>query len=342
MFVVGMISLVTIEQSNAQLIGIAAQKINEAKKKNAEKNYVPIFEREGKQPSNPSTLSMHSKYVGKIVFSDQKLTQENTKEELFKSSFNFGDPIYARVFTSNSVENYMTYDKKYGQTPSGEVLNTSACSYTVFYYIDNVEMIQLTYDNRYENSGINTWQQFIFNPDLKSKSDFNKEKVIEFLYGLSPGVHKVKVEIWAGLNDLSIKPIAEGEFDFKVEAGSKIKTGIRWSDANWKAGELSKDPKIKSKITELYSDYFKTNFPNLTVKDIKIISDGFGIYKDIDYGIIKSRYLKVDALIVDPSKPGRCFSYRSEYLQDYSGGGTYSDQFYRYRGAPEKLEIDCE
>lgn len=336
-----MISLATIEHSNAQLIGIASQKINDAKRKNAEKNYVPIFEREGKKPSNPSTLSMHSKYVGKIVFSDQKLTQENTKEELFKSSFNFGDPIYARVFTSNSVENYMTYDKKYGQTPSGEVLNTTQCSYTVFYYIDNVELIELTFDNRFEYSGINSWQQFVFNPDSKSRSDFNREKVIEYLYGLSPGIHKVKVVIWAGRNEFSIKPIAEGEFDLNVVAGAKIKTGIRWSDANWKAGDLSKDPKIKSKITELYTDYLKTNFPNLIVKDIKIISDGFGIYKD-EYGIIKSRYLRVDALVVDPSKSGRCFSYNSEYLQDYSGGGTYSDQFYRYRDTPKKLEIDCE
>ena len=293
--VVTMIALAMSGQANSQLSGL----IGKAKAAKAAKNYVPIFEIEGTKPSTPSKLSMQDKYAGKIVFSDQRLTLESTSEDLFKSSFSLGDPIYARVFTSNSVENYMLYNSKYGQTLDGETANMRD-SYTIYYYIDDVEIMAWQRNNRFENglSGVNTWQRTVLLPNSQEQYDLDSERQRNALNNLSVGTHKVKVVIWAGERKAlaSIKPIAEGEFDLIVKEGAVVKIGKNWNDI--KNGDLAKDPKVKNKLTELYTEQLKKEYPEYTLKEIKIPGDGYSIYKD-NYGLPKHRTATTSAYMID-------------------------------------------
>lgn len=147
MIAVAVLVVAMTGQSHAQIISGVGALIKKGKDNKAAKNYVPVFEIEGKKPSNPSKLSMQDKYVGKIVFSNQRLKLDNTSEDLFKSSFNLGDQIYARVFTSNSVENYMLYDSQLGQTINGANENIRT-SYTIYYYLDGEKIMGWEQNNR--------------------------------------------------------------------------------------------------------------------------------------------------------------------------------------------------
>lgn len=295
----------------------------------------PIFEITGSAPSQPSKLSMHNAYVGKIVFSDQQLTIDNTTESAFKTSFNLGDKIYARVFTSNAVENYMLYSTQQGQ-PQGETVNMRN-SYTIYYYVDSVPVLNgwVQY-NRESLSGVNTWQRFVNVPEFSSY-DWKLNETREALNKLSPGVHKVKVVIWAGEGKelVSIKPIAEGEFDLNIAEGAKIKIGKSWADL--KDGQIASDSKLKKQLIDMAIADVKTSHPELTVKGHKLISEDYEIEKD-QYNYPKNRFLQVATYGID--KNGKCFVYYSMYGQQYAGGGTYSASFYKW-GELIK-EIDCE
>lgn len=297
----------------------------------------PIFEIAGRVPSQPSKLSMHNAYVGKIVFSDQQLTIDNTTESAFKTSFNLGDKIYARVFTSNAVENYMLYSTQQGQ-PQGETENMGK-SYTIYYYVDSVPVLNGWVQYNSESlSGVNTWQRFVNVPEFSSY-DWKLDDTREALNKLSPGVHKVKVVIWAGKGKelVSIKPIAQGEFDLNIAEGAKIKIGESWNDL--KNGTMASDAKIKAKLLELTAADMKANQPDVTVKEHKIISDDYSIQKD-EYNYPKFRYVQVATYAVG-NKSGKCFVFYSMYAQDYAGGGTYSSNFYKW-GNLNSSEVDCE
>lgn len=82
-----MIALATTRQAHAQIIGSLVKEEKDAK------NYVPVFEIEGKTQPTPSILSMYDKYKYKIVFSGQLLNLNHTSEALSRSSFNLGVPV---------------------------------------------------------------------------------------------------------------------------------------------------------------------------------------------------------------------------------------------------------
>lgn len=177
-------------------------------------------------------------------------------------------------------------------------------------------------------------------PGSKEQYDLDGDKRRDIFNNLSVGTHKMKVVIWAGEGErlASIKPIAEGEFDLHVKAGTVIKIGKTWSDV--KNGDLGKDPKVKNKLTELYSEYLKDKYPEYTLKEVKVPADGYGINKD-DYGLPKYRNVPVSAYMID-NKSEKCYNFVSGYSQNYAGGGTYSEQFYRYQSSPDKIELDCK
>ncbi|MBS1635807.1 MAG: hypothetical protein JST26_07770 [Bacteroidetes bacterium] len=322
------LTMILTSQSYAQIFG---------KKDKKEKNTELIFEIPGRVPSDPSKLPIHDKYVGKIVFSDQQLKLSNCNESMFKSSFKLGDPIYARVFTSNSVENYMLYHMD-RQPP--EPISNMRYSYTIYYFVDSVKIMEWVQYNKEDIVGVNTWQRFIMvDPKLGMPYDWKSDEQRKAINNLKPGVHKVKVEIWAGEGRelSSIKPIAVGEFDLTIEEGVKAMIGKKWSGL--KTGDMASDMKVKTKLTELYTEYFKTNMTEFNIKDFKITSDGYSIKKN-QSGLPQYRYLEIVAYGID-KKTGKCYALSSLYAQDYAGGGTYSTNFYKW-GNTSITEYDCE
>lgn len=303
------------------------------------KGYEPIFEIPGRTAAS-SGLSMHDKYMGKVVFSNQQLTRENTAESLFKSSFDLASPIYARVFTSNAVQNYMLYNKALGLNKASAHENTGY-NYTCIYYIDGVNVLDYNKDN---SSGqlfnTSSWQLLVYIPN----KDSDWKTIRNALNALSPGTHKVRVEIWAGKSDIaskdenintSFKPIAEGEFDLLISNDSKIKIGKKWSDI----AEGKADPKIKPELVKLFSEWLKNDYSQYTIHSYKLFQDDYGVQRD-DYGLIKYRYMTIGAQATD--KNGKCFSLSALYTQDYMGGGKYSTVFKQFGTYAQSQELDCE
>ena len=302
------------------------------------KKNMQIFEIEGKVPGEPSKLPIHDKYVGKIMFSDQQLTLDNTSESMFKSSFNLGDNIYARVFTSNAVENYMLYENTNGVgQPKVMARENLRYSYTIYYFIDSVQIKEWEQNNKGNLQGVNTWQRMVMlDPKSGQSYDLSSDRQREALNKLSPGVHKVKVEIWGGegKNLATIKPIAEGTFDLNVMANSKIKIGKTWAGIS--DGKI--DQAIKTDVINLYAPDVKKNYPGLTFKEFKVPSNDYAIQKD-EYGRIRFRFVQAYAYAMD--KNGKCFTYSCLYVQNYAGAGTYSPVFSKW-GHDNIEEVDCE
>lgn len=318
-----------VHQSQAQLF----------QKKN--KNYEPVFEIPGRVAS-PSGIAIHEKYVGKIVFSDQPLTKENTTENVFKSSFEIGSPIYARVFAANSVNNYMLYKTALGQTKAGETSN-SAGQYAIRYSIDEKPLVGFARTNGSENGryNVSTWTENVF--VLNKECDWGSKARRDSLNKLTPGTHKVKVVVWAGelhsrdaSSDIhSIKPVAEGEFDLVIPEGGKFKVGKKWSDI----ADGQANPKIKADLTKLFSEVLKENYSQYTIKSYKLLQDDFGVQRD-DFDLIKYRYMTIAAQATD--KSGKCYYLSAMYTQDYMGGGTYSSMFKQWGSGAQVRDLDCE
>lgn len=329
-FVIACMLLAINGQSHAQLFG--------------KKKYEPVFEIPG-STFTPSGLPLQSQYTGKIVFSDEKLTKGSTTEDKFKTSFDLGSPIFSRVFTSNAVENYQLYTVGATPGPNSEQTNYHS-EYVTEYYINGVLTFSLRGSNNRESGllGAQTWQIYINSPDANETYDWKSNSTKDQLNQLAPGVYKVKVVIWprkdyatsaGSFEARPIKSIAEGEFELNVKAGAKIKIGKSWNDI--KHGTMASDAKIKSKLTELATASMKSRYPDVTVKEYKVLSNDYGIQKEYNYP--KFRHVQIAAYGIDEN--GKCFVYYMMYAQDYAGGGNYSTEFYQW-GNTNEVEVDCE
>jgi len=305
--------------------------------KGKKSDYTPIFEIPN-TTSAPFKVPMHAANIGKIVFSDQKLTLENTNESLLKTSFNLGDKIYGRIFLSNSVGNYMLYRADKGQTKEGETKNIRHGYFTI-YYVDGVELTNLRGDNHdYGSQDRNTWQIFPNGDAGDSDLEYAREKLNQ----LAPGPHTMKVEVWAGETSSypeadirSIKPLASGEFTLNVGANSKLKIGKSWTDYK---EATSMDAKITAEAKKMFTDHLKLKQPNMVIKAIKNTNKDWSIHRD-KYNQIEYRSLNVVAYVQDSQ--GKCWVYWGLYTQDYAGGGNYSTVLKKWGDTPTE-EIDCE
>ena len=234
----------------------------------------------------------------------------------------------------------MLYRADSGQTQEGETKNIRYGYFTI-YYLDDAELTTLRGDNNVQGSyDKNTWQ--IFLSGEAGDSDLESSDVREKLNHLTPGSHKIRVEVWAGQtssypeNDLrSIKPIASGEFTLNVGGNSKLKIGKSWTDYK---EATSMDAKITSEAKKMFTDHLKSRQPDLVIKATKNTSKDWSIHRD-KYNQIEYRSLSIAACVQDSQ--GKCWVYWGLYTQDYAGGGNYSTILKKWGDTPTE-EIDCE
>jgi len=287
----------------------------------------------------PSNIPIQEQYNGKIVFSNEQLTKENSTEDKFKSSFEVGTPVYARIFIPNQVGNYMLYSNLNCNVPCDQDASKNINDeYTLNYYIDDSLMLSqvLTNNSAAGLDGVQTWQRIIYAPSLSS-FDWSSNNTRERLNNLSPGSHNVKAVIWAGNKKrygVSHIPIAEGEFDLTMSGSSKIKIGETWSTS--KSGSMDSDARLKATLVELSSEELKANYSDLTIKEYKVLSNDYSIQKEYNYP--KFRYVQVAAYCIN--KSGKCFVCYLLFVICYLLR-VYSNNFYKW-GNTNKEEVDCE
>ena len=322
-------------------MNVNAQLISNLIKKGKDSKYTVIRELPEGDPylvkSDGYTLPMHSAYVGKIVFSDQKLSLDATKESLFKNSFNVEDAIYGRIFIKEPLMNYMCYTVNTPPTKATERHNSNG-EYCVKYYIDG-QLVPNSVMDRGNNSGQyqgrTTWQFF---PAARGEdAKYNNTYFIEKMNGLSEGTHTIKMEVYAGdwNNYETPEPVAVGEFTLTKKAGASMKTGVSW--ASYKEGIV--DAELNKQALTVINEYAGSQGWKETFKATKIASKDWSIDTDKYTGAILRRTLSFYAFATWPD--GHCTVQTFLLSQTYQGGGNYS-KVLQYRAIGNQDKVDCQ
>lgn len=280
-------------------------------------------------PSSP----LHEKYSGQLVFSSQQLTPENTKEALFKNSFNIDDPIYARVYIPTAVKNYVLYSGN-GTGSTGWENNYGECS--LQYTVDDDTKVYVLKNFRRDGDtrGWISWQYFI--SAKGENAEFNEDRFVNHMNSLSDGQHTIKFKLWAGgiAERSSITPIANGEFKLNKLPGKKMSLGRGWG--LYKAG--MSNPALEKQMVEVMKAKAAGDGWKETFSKAKIIDKDWYVGRSEYTGIIL--YRTINALVYAKWPDGHCTVQEFNFKQDWNGNAWSKNL--EFNGVGSQTVIDCD
>jgi hypothetical protein len=277
-------------------------------------------------------LTMHGKYVGKLVFSAQKLTPESTKESLFKTNFNIDEAIYARVFIDEPIKNYITYsDNNTTQFSNG--YGDCTLEYTIDGNKENVYILK-RYSRKDDTQGWITWQYFIC--ARGEDAEFNSEDFIKNMNALADGQHTITMELWAGGGSgrRGIKPIATGEIKLNKAPGKKMSLGRNW--ASYKAGMVNEA--LTKEFVELMKARAAKDGWKETFTKAKIMDKDWYVKKNDYTG--EKLYRVITAWVYAKWPDGHCTVQEFSFSQDWNG--TAFSKNTEQSGIGNQTTIDCD
>ncbi|MCX6319691.1 MAG: hypothetical protein NTW29_20600 [Bacteroidetes bacterium] len=280
-------------------------------------------------PSSP----LHDKYVRKLVFSAQQLTPENTKEPMFKTSFNIDEPIYARVYLATAVQNYILYSGN--GTGTNEWDNREGeCS--LKYTVDDKDTVYVlkNYRRKGDTRSWITWQYFI--SARGENAEFNEERFVKHMNSLSDGEHTLHFKLWAGgVGDRwSIEPIATGDIKLNKLPGKKMSLGRGWS--LYKAAMTN--PAIEKEMIEVMKQKAARDGWKETFSKVKIIDKDWYVAKSEYTGLVL--YRTINALLYAKWPDGHCTVQEFNFKQEWNGNAW--SKILEFNGVGDQTVIDCE
>lgn len=284
-------------------------------------------------PTDPYTMPMHEKYIGKIVFSNQRLVKETATEAMLKSSFTLNDAIYGRIFCKTAVKNYALY--RNGDASRSPQQNEKS-EYYIKILIDGVEPKFLF--NRDDNDGKyatwNTWNVYVAARGDDAKQ--NRASVIEAFNKLSPGKHTIKLQLFGGDNNIdhTIDPIAEGEFTLDIIAGQAMKLGKNW--ASFKS-EMP-NPALEKQVVDAINTYATRQKWSETFSKAKILDKDWYVTKAEFTGI--PLYRTINAVVYAKWPDGHCTAQEVSVIQQYNNGAF--SKITEYNAVGNQHRIDCD
>jgi len=293
---------------------INAQISNPFKKKNSK---IDFFKEES------SGGPHYDKYVGKVVFSNSEIEREDSDSE-YITSYTLGDPLYIRSYLNQSVTNSVM--KQVSEKGIDKIKNINKIKQR---YEIKSRLIYILYldGNRISNSSHTKNLSSIDRKELISlRATLNDGTPKNYPYELpyktleanekllTPGTHKLKIEVVALLTALEEKfdPIASGEIDLIVsEDGIKINLDDCFPKAKMKNKKLEED--IERVISQKMVAGSK-------ISDVIISSTKWTILTNyLDQPIKKS----IRAIIVFTDAEGTVF-YTERIFEKVYDGGKYS------------------
>lgn len=303
------------------------------------KNETPVAPTE--TPNQGITSPLHTKYMGKMVFAstEEAITFQQEKEAEFKDKFVLGQPIFLRVYMSNSLINYA---QKLSPTTSSSILKVHA-RYRIKFYLNG----ELAHTSVYSETDFSSEDKekmttfkdalyapdrnFILQPIFRSFMTKNEQK-------LSVGMHKLKIELLPYIsypNEAEGAVAAMGEFSLEVKENS-----IDPNDPKVclpKAGMT--DAKLEAAILEAFKAKASQGGWKEQPKFARITSTKWNIIKNQNTGLIIKKY--VDAVIVSNTKEGKCIYQTFGFSQDYMGGSAFQEDIY-LDGIGSQKDINCK
>jgi hypothetical protein len=280
-------------------------------------------------PSSP----LYEKYAGKLVFSSQQLTPENTKEPLFKNSFTIDEPIYARVYIPGAVKNYVLYSGNgTGSTPWDNPDGECSMKYTV----DDKDTVYTlrNYRRKDDTRGWISWQYFI--NARGENAEFNSERFIQHMNTLADGEHTIHFKLWAGgvTDRWSMEPIATGDMKLNKVPGKKMNLGRGWG--LYKAA--MSNPALEKEMVEVMKQKAARDGWKETFSKAKIIDKDWYVAKSEYTGIVL--YRTINALVYAKWPDGHCTVQEFNFKQDWNGGAW--SKVLLFNGVGDQTVIDCD
>jgi len=267
-------------------------------------------------PNNGITSPLHTKYMGKIVFSanDDMLKLRQEKEEAFADKFNLGQPFFFRIYMSNSLSNYVA------RLYSGNHRYTTDewSAYFFKFYIDGTPILLtrlggISTFNIEQKQKWTTWRAAV---NTQNENELGVQLFKDFFAAaeskLTPGEHKVKLEAypWCSAIDERIGPmIAAGEFTLVV-------TGKEFDINN--EGMCLPKSKMNDKAVEAgMLKAFNTSRRSYGEgKAARITEENWTIVRNQVTGIITKRI--IDGIVAF-NKDGKCQYQVFGFAQEYDG-----------------------
>ncbi len=197
------------------------------------------------------TSDVHKQYVGKLVFSNTPVAFQKEDPATFKNKFNWGEPIYSRVYLPHGLAFYyqkLGWDYSYKTRYTMELAANGNVIASMYLPLDK------------------TWTTFqpCFYP---AEGDNRKFPQIGMIWNnldkLNPGDNQIVVSIYPALNNMKGDLICSGSFTLNIpsdlvkQASVVTLTGIktRWSgDDAWKEWNISLNNKSGSMKTRWSGD----------------------------------------------------------------------------------------
>tara|TARA_R110001592_G_scaffold256834_4_gene520499 strand:+ start:983 stop:2041 length:1059 start_codon:yes stop_codon:yes gene_type:complete len=285
-------------------------------------------------PTKQEFSDVQKKYQNKIVFSNAPVSKTEAEPSTFVTTWEMGDPLYFRVFHSNSILEGVYDFAKNKKEEFNEYYFASYATLTVV-YINGKEMAtrEEVYSNRKEDvSDWVTYSGYIYNPDKPKKTSGNLG------LGLKRAIHAmgddfkeqlldVKIELYAVssvLDDPRVKrPVSDrtsllssGELKVKVtKDGMKKYAPVLCYDI-MKNGESIIDPILEDKVMVQFSKtYGRATAANIVNSDWNIKTNA--------YGTPVKRNISTMVTYYDKSNNHNIIDY---YInQPYDGSGGYQN-----------------
>ncbi len=273
----------------------------EKNEKNAEKAKHDELHKKIKDEGITSVL--HTKNVGKIVFSNMEISKTSPVESSLKTDFDINKSIHFRVYLKESIFNTLVseYNPDFLARDS---------KFRVKFYIDG----NLAYN---KSLSLNGTEKTYMNEDSKKVSttfagilDFKDDAIGSFEFiemakrnegALTVGNHKLKIEIYAGhmstQNEIG-EMLANGEINLNVVKGYvDPKNYVICMPTSKK-----KDPALEAKFMTEVKKYMVNNNLKGTAKSLVLRSTDWEIEKNEYTGRIISRTMYAAVGISDETK----------------------------------------
>lgn len=297
-------------------------------------------------PDQGISGTTHEKYLGKIVFSNERISKDDPEESEFKERFNADEPLYGRYYYAKSAANtpvYQYYDLKKRKT-DGPCRGDCKYALNIFREGSDGVFTARCGELNGEETEWTTWQLSI-NPVADDPEQVEKFWV-NLLNELAPGEYNFRAELVFGQSACSFNPnnnngyayvsdpVAVGNFTIVKEAGMRVKFNRTFA-TNFEP--VMRESALEGKMLSEIKRYAKAIEWNVQFSKLSITEAWE--YQRNDYGVLLSRTCHTYAYGIDPNK--ECAGYPFLFKQEALNNGDYGPLQIKYEGYYGKSGVDC-